>query len=92
MFYRLRYAKSPDWRATQDWYKSAAGFRIAPGFQFHAGKNKSIPIDILAGFNVDLGNGNVTDDTYYGAISGPVNVALGPLSVFLFRIQTGISF
>jgi hypothetical protein len=93
-FYRLRYAKSSDWDETTDYYKSAIGARIATGFQFFVGSQKRIPIDVMLGLNVDQGHKNLpdADDIGGGQAFGVANSLVGPLNVFLFRIQTGISF
>ena len=92
-FYRYRYAKSAVWNIDQDYYKSALGIRLAPGFQFFVGKNKNIPIDILCGFNFDSGHKNLPQDNSLAATSSQaVNSLIGPLNIFFFRLQTGISF
>lgn len=89
-FYRLRYKKSEAWTASQDYYKSAPGFRMASGFQWFAGSKRKIPIDILLGLNLDTGLKNFEDDPT--RLSGTFNAIAGPLNAFFFRIQTGISF
>jgi hypothetical protein len=91
-FYRMRYAKSANWTATEDYYKSAPGVRMATGFQWFAGSSKKIPIDVMFGLNVDFGNKNLPSEGIGADVNRAANALVGPLNVFLFRLQTGISF
>lgn len=91
-FYRLRYSKNPNWTATEDYYKSAPGIRMASGFQWFAGSSKKIPIDVMFGFNFDFGRTNLPTTGPGAEAFSAANSLVGPLNVFLFRLQTGIAF
>ena len=84
--YRARYEKSENWSEYTDWFKSAVVARTYLGIQWFAGKKYSTPIDIGIGLNIDTQNGNLPEEAQI--LAG----IFGPLSVFSFRLQTGLCF
>jgi hypothetical protein len=88
-FYRIRYAKNDDKYSTYDYYKSNGGARLLVGGQFWTGKKSNIPFDIGIGLNLDLQNIKNNDNP---DVLSTTSSIIGPLSMFCFRIQTGIGF
>jgi hypothetical protein len=90
--YRLRYAKSADWAASDDWFQSAPVARIYLGAQWFAGKSHT-PFDIGIGFNLDAQHiRNINNKSADEQLGTGLLAIFGPMRMFNFRIQTGLSF